>query len=462
MMRGVKGFGGAFGKRGTALRLKLLLTLGSAAALWLGSAGVASAEGTTITFEPPAYSTGTIDGQNGWAGGETGTGSSGPINPLIDQAIVANPGYAGFGQQSWRLSNAFTDGAFGDWPFSPSLANEAGEAMALNHSGPLVYSGGTRQNHFDVQWSFAAADPHGAGTDCSSLVTCSYISMAPDRGDGARMSYIRLEDDTSGLRVLFDDYQDKKPFGSEAAPANGCGAEDNFVETTVASGLPRNVPHTVRLSIDFVDGPRNDVVRVYVDGDLVHKGTTWEDYYRWCTESGGGTGSPTFDQSRTVDQMIFQARGAQCTTTPGCDSHPTNRGKGFLIDNLSYSSSTAEQCENRHAEGDGDVDNGSGGHGHSHFHKDGCGGNDTTDSVQHDDAGAGHSFQSTSIAAAAYSTAADGRTVSMTGSGLDNGLPVEFTLVAVDHDGLIPASYSLVLSDGYSFVGTFVDGTVSI
>src|SRR5207248_6130906 len=98
------------------------------------------------------------------------------------------------------------------------LQNEAGETMALNHNGPLVYSGGPRQNHFDVQWSFAAAVRISTGTNCSSLATCSYISMSPDRGDGARMSYIRLEDDFSGLRVLFDDYQDKHPFGSEGTP----------------------------------------------------------------------------------------------------------------------------------------------------------------------------------------------------------------------------------------------------
>lgn len=432
-------------------------------AFWIGGGGVASADSQVINFEPPAYSLGTIQGQNGWAGGENGTNpqTSGPINPLIDQEIVKNPGYPGFGQQSWRISNAYTDGAFGDWPFSPSLQNEAGETMALNHNGPLVYSGGTRQNHFDVQWSFAAANPNGSGTDCSSLLTCSYVSMAPDRGDGARMSYIRLEDDTSGLRVFFDDYQDKRPYGSESNPSAGCGTEDNFVETTVASGLDRHVPHTVRLSIDFVDGPRNDIVKVYVDGDLRHTGTTWEDYYRWCAESGGGTGNPTFDQSRTVDSMIFQARGAQCTSSPGCDSHPTNRGQGFLIDNLSYSSSTVEQCDVRHSDGDGDVQSSDGSHGHTTFHKQGCGHGDT-DSVQHTDSSSGHSFQSASVDAAQFTTAAQGRTVVITGTGTDNGLPVAFTLTAVDYDGLLPAAYSLVLSDGYTFTGTMVSGGLSV
>jgi hypothetical protein len=448
-------------------RVQLLMGLSSAMALWIGGGGLASADSLVINFEPSAYSLGSIDNQNGWHGGENGTSPQtyGPINPAIDQSIVANPGYEGFGQQSWRISNAYTDGAFGDWPFSPSLQNEAGETMALNHNGPFVFSGGTRQNHFDLKWSFAAANPYGAGTDCSSRLTCSYVSMAPDRGDGARMSYIRLEDDFSGLRVLFDDYQDKSPFGSEgsvATAAKGCGTEDDFVETMVASGLPRNKPHTVMLSIDFIDGPRNDVVKVYVDGIYRHTGTTWEDYFRWCTESGGGTGNPTFDQSRTVDQVIFQARGPQCTSTPGCvDSHPSNRGKGFLIDNLSYSSSTVEQCDKRHSDGGGDVQSSDGKHGHTTFHKQGCGHQDT-DSVQHNDSDSGHSFQSTSVDAAQFTTAADGRTVVTTGMGTDNGLPVAFTLTAVDYDGLLPPAYTLVLSDGYTFVGTMVGGGLSV
>jgi len=455
------------GEREMPRALKLLVGLSSAMALWIGGGGVASADSLVIDFEPTAYSPGSIDNQNGWHGGENGTSPTqtyGAINPLIDQSVVSNPGYPGFGLQSWRISNAFTDGAFGDWPFSPSLTNEAGETMALDHNGPLVYSGGTRQNHFDVQWSFAAADPNGTGTDCSSRVTCSYVSMAPDRGDGARVSYIRLEDDFSGLRVLFDDYQDKSPFGSEGSPASaamGCGTEDSFVETMVASGLDRNEPHTVRLSIDFIDGPRNDIVNVFVDGKHVHTGTTWEDYYRWCTESGGGTGNPTFDQSRTVDQMIFQARGAQCTSTPGCDSHPTNRGKGFLIDNLSYSSSTVEECNNRHSDGDGDIEGSDGRHGHGTFHKQGCSHQDT-DSVQHNDSDSGHSFQSTSVDAAQFTTAAQGRTVVITGMGTDNGLPVAFTLTAVDYDGLLPPAYALVLSDGYTFAGTMVSGGLSV
>ena len=405
---------------------------------------VAHADGTSINFESPAYHTGSIDGQQGWAGT-----LGGPINPAIDQEVVTNTyGYPSFGGQSWRMSNAYTDGAFGDWPFSPSLHDEAGETNAQNGA---PFSDGTRMNHFEVRWDFAStvktAEQQGL-----------QISTSPDRGDGARMSFIRMKDLPTGLSVEFVDYQDRAPFGHYGTPATaarGCELEDDFVLTTVASGLERNEPHTVRLVMDFIDGPRNDIVKVFVDGSLKHVGTSWEDYFRWCTESGGGTGSPANDQPRTVDSMIFQAR------TSGGTALGT-AGKGFLFDNLSYFTSNVDQCDNRHGDGDGDVGDSEGHHSHMHFHKGGCGHQDT-DTVQHDDDQQGHHFQSTSVDAAQFSTALNGRTAVISGAGTDNGLPVTFTLTAVDYDGLLPAAYTLVLSDGYVFAGTVLDGgTLSV
>lgn len=277
----------------------------------LMSAGLVSADSLGIGFEPSeGYDPGSIDGQEGWAG------SGGiPINPAVDQAIVTNGADApdSFGDQSWRFSNAYTDGAFGNWPFSPSLAHEAGETDA--EGGGL--SGGTRQSHFEVEWDFASFT-QAPQADLQ-------MSTAPDRGDGARMSFIRLEDLPDGLSVDFADYQDRAPFGQFVGDrANGCGAEDDFVETTLATGLSRGEAHTVKLTIDFVDGPRNDIVKVYVNGELEHTGTSWEDFFRYCE------GNPP----RTVDSMIFQAR-------VGGGTAPLLLGQGFLIDNLFYASAEA-------------------------------------------------------------------------------------------------------------------------
>jgi hypothetical protein len=273
--------------------------IGLAALAWVSA--TAWADSRVIDFENPPYTPGSIDGQDGWGGGCPGL----PILATIDQAIVINSGAPpSFGGQSWRFSDAWTDGQFGLWPFSPSLANEAGETSAQNGG----CSGGTRQTHFEVQWSFASAFPTAEQVGLQ-------MSTAPDRGDGARMSYVRMEDNAGGLDVFFADYQ-------SGVNEPGCITGANFVTTLVASGLSRSAPHTVKLTMDFVDGPKNDIVKVYVDGSLRHTGTSWEDYFRECE------GNPT----RTVDSMIFQARGNSTT-----DNHPANDGKGFLIDNLSYS-----------------------------------------------------------------------------------------------------------------------------
>lgn len=316
-----------------AAKLAVLVVAFTTAVVFIG---LAYADSKAINFEAPAYTTGSINGQNGW-GGQNPPGI--PINPAIDQAIVTNGvgAPASFGAQSWRLSNFYTSGSFGDMPFSPSLADEAGETAAQNTSGVFAMSGGNRKNHFEATFDVASADPTGA-TDNDS-----YFSTSADRGDGARMTYIRVEDRPTGLDIFFDDYQDVAPFGTLANPANGCGAGDDFTEVQIASGLSRTAKHTVKITVDFVDGPRNDVVKAYVDGTLVHTGTTWEDYFRWCTESGGGVpNDAAADQSRTVDSLLFRVGGADGF------NHPANFGKGFLIDNLSYVSARTgnkDQCK---------------------------------------------------------------------------------------------------------------------
>ena len=386
-----------------------------------------SADSLTITFEAPTYHLGSIDGQNGWAGT-----AGGPIFPMIDQEVVANTyGYSSFGGQSWRMSNAYTDGAFGDWPFSPSLTNEAGETTAQN----LGFSGGIRQNHFEVRWDFASTVRNAEQPGLQ-------ISTSPDRGDGARMSFIRMKDLPAGLSVEFAEYLDHPPFGTPLNPAAGCGLEDEFLITTVASGLSRNQPHTVKLTMDFVDGPRNDVVKVYVDGTLRHTGTSWEDFFRWCELTG---------ESRTVDSMIFQAR------TSGGQA-PLTLGKGFLIDNLTYFSSQG-RC--RGGDGDGDFEDDKGGHRHhGKFHHDSC--ENDRGRVEEDDRDSGKHFESTSTDSATFTSNENSQTLTMIGTGLHDGLPVAFTMVAVDNGNLAPGVFTLILTDGYSVTGSLVNGRILI
>ena len=141
-----------------------------------------------------------------------------------------------------------------------------------------------------------------------------HYSASPDRGDGARMSYLRVEDNPDGIHVFFDDVQQPGP----CVPA-GCA---HFVETDVAT-LARMSPHTLGLSMDFIDGSGNDVVRVYVDGALKHTGTSWEDYFRY---DPAAIADP---HTHTVDSLLIRTSG---------DAAPGTFGNGFRLDNFNLSS----------------------------------------------------------------------------------------------------------------------------
>jgi hypothetical protein len=138
--------------------------------------------------------------------------------------------------------------------------------------------------------------------------------MSPDRGDGGRMSYLRFDDLSNGVHVYFDDVTDPGPLG---APAD-------FNERSIAT-LSRSTAHTIRMTIDFNDGPANDVVQVFVDGSLVATGGSWEDYYRFDPEQ-----TPSGNLVPTVDKVLFRESG---TADAG------NAGQGFLIDNIGLTSS---------------------------------------------------------------------------------------------------------------------------
>ena len=116
-------------------------------------------------------------------------------------------------------------------------------------------------------------------------------------------------------------------------------------------------------------------------------------------------------------------------------------------------------------DGEGDVESkDNNGKAHSHFHGQSCENQQGSDQgdVEHTDSGTGTNFQSTSVTAATFTYDEDTQTLTMVGTGVDNGLPVGFTMVAVDSNGLVPGVYSLVLTDGYAFAGSLVSGSLSV
>ncbi len=264
----------------------VLLVAIAALALFGVAAAFADSVGP-ITFEPPTYAVGNINGQHGWV-------KTGPYDVAVAtvSSFPAASGY-GFGTQALRLSNATASGSFGDQTFAPQLANPAGESTSFKH--------------FDATFQI--------GTTSAALQPGLSMSVSPDDGTGNRMSYLRFDDMADGVHVFFDDVTDAGPLGTVAT----------FNEHDIAT-LDRAHSHTIRFSIDFVPGVANDVVKIYIDGVLKATGTTWEDYYRYDPEQTGHNVVPT------TSTLLFREGG---TSNP----NTSVAGNGYLVDGVMYASS---------------------------------------------------------------------------------------------------------------------------
>jgi len=235
-----------------------------------------------------------VDGQGGWRA----------TNPNWDEEI-ADLG----GNLVWRVSNAVTSGSFGDQPIAPGSGQYAGETGSVHNftGNPPVTDRFYAQ--FTIRSATGAPQP---GLD---------VTVSPDDGAGRRQSFLSIEDNGAGIDIDFFDSAGNHPVNN---PNGG------FQLTEVALGLSYTEAHTIAFDITFVDGNvvdmdgnvfGNDVVEIYVDGVLVHSGTTWESYYTTTTE---GQTPPT---KQAIDTLLF--RLSTSAAMPG-----SLLGAGFYIDNV--------------------------------------------------------------------------------------------------------------------------------
>jgi hypothetical protein len=310
--------------------------VGLAALCVLGTLALpASADSQTQDFE--GFATGTplvASGSSGW----TYTGGSSYDVGIQPSGISGN---------SVRISNGVMSGSFGDWLFSKPLGTAATE-------------GG--QQEFTSEFDLASMLP-------DQVQDGLQISVAPQTGGGARMSFLKFADTNAGIVVSFSDVMNL-PETVGYYPA-----AEAWRDVQIAT-LDRSVTHHVKLVMDLYPGPHNDVVQVYIDdmatglvpgrpGAATFDGfyapvdnqpttnkakagqtipmkwklsapsiaTSWEDYYRYNSESNAGQGPGPWT-TRQVDSLVFQARCAQA----GPCANAGVTGNGFLIDNVSYAS----------------------------------------------------------------------------------------------------------------------------
>jgi hypothetical protein len=86
--------------------------------------------------------------------------------------------------------------------------------------------------------------------------------------------------------------------------------------------------------------------------------------------------------------------------------------------------------------------------------------NQTTRSASYTDSGSGVNFQATQVTAAVFDEVA--HTVTLTGTGTDNGISVAFTIVAADSSLAPPGLFTITLGDGYSNSGNLTDGSITV
>jgi hypothetical protein len=279
----------------------------------------------------------------------TGTGWTYTGGPLYDIGIVDKDG---LGDKAVRISNAVMDGSFGDWLFSPAI-------------DPAMETG---NREFTAEFTIESA----AGAQQPGL----QMNVAPQTEDGARMSNLRFEDRADGIHVLFSDVLN---------PSGAVGYQNAPFRTVDIATLTYGPEHNVKIVMNLLPGPHNDVVQVYIDdlnggaglvpgrpGQVTFDGfyapvdnqptinkakagqtiplkwrvegssfaTSWEDYYRYDKESNGGPNvalpaDPVNGYgTRQVDSLIFQARCPNsCVNTALL---PITDTDGYLIDDVAY------------------------------------------------------------------------------------------------------------------------------
>jgi hypothetical protein len=230
----------------------------------------------------------------------------------FDQAVKDD----GTGNKVWRMSNAVTTGGFSNQPNSPSSALPAGETTAAlyndrgnDHTAPLSPPNprsSAASKYFHSGFRFKSA------TGAAQTGLTLNISPAP-RQSNFRMSFVGITDNGS------------------------TGFDLNFFETLAGGTFSSSIPiasnlsytdwHQLDIYMEFVDGLNgdgtgNDIVKIVLNGTLIHTGTTWETYYQSL--------APPSPRPIAVDALMFRASGA---------AQPANSGNGIYFDDVEYDNS---------------------------------------------------------------------------------------------------------------------------
>ncbi|MGA8157230.1 MAG: calcium-binding protein, partial [Rhodoplanes sp.] len=209
-----------------------------------------------------------------------------------------------------QISSDPTSGAFGG-PYSPALSDTAGE--------PQTTAGFEGQV---IRFTFQAVDP---------VADNSRVEVDFGRADGTdRNNFMAIESVAgAGIRIAVSE-----PL-TDGNWDTGNGTFNNFTAFTgnreLISGVDASQSHQIELRLTYVDGPNNDVVQVYLDGEYIGTTTTFENYRDFHDPATMGNTHEVNAEANQTNRLFFRnsASGAP-------QDGPGGQNEGFYFDDITY------------------------------------------------------------------------------------------------------------------------------
>ncbi len=242
-------------------------------------------DSSTLTFDN--MPTGPItNGEDGWI-----------VNtPGEDEGVVVGPD----GSNEFKMSSDPGNTAFGG-PYSPGLSVAAGEP----DSG-AQFSGET------ISYQFKAVDQIPDG---------SRLEVDFGNADGTdRNNFLVIESTPTGIRIAVSE-----PDLSGGFSGDNVDLSPNDWRQLI-SGVDPTVQHTLTMQLTYVDGPNNDVINVYLDGQFIGTTTTFENYH----DSLNGVANHDANAGANLTDRIFFRPSPNGAPQDGSGG----QNQGFYFDNI--------------------------------------------------------------------------------------------------------------------------------
>ena len=203
--------------------------------------------------------------------------------------------------KAFRMSSDPSTGAFSG-PYTPVLSVTAGDSSTAAGADSII-----------ARFMVKAVQPG----DNSRLEVDFALA---DRTD--RINFMVLENTATGLRIATNE---PLPGGNW----NNGGFAAFSGNRTIVEGLDNTAEHEISLVLNFVDGPDNDVLVIYVDGVEVGRSTSFENYF----DNHLPSGDPRYQLDLEAGGLIFRnsASGAP-------QDGPGGQNQGFIFDDIRYAS----------------------------------------------------------------------------------------------------------------------------